>query len=184
MNKISSQPTSRRAVLKIGSALLLSAAPLAAALADVLSELGPNAMVTIENFTPDGISRGVLRVARVVQSDAGWAGKLSPESFRVTRQGEADHPFTGSLWNSHADGIYQCICCDTALFDSRHKFESGTGWPSFWQPISALNIGVQNDAISCSRCDAHLGHVFRDGPEPTGLRYSASTLALQFAASS
>ena len=184
MHNINSREITRRTALRLGSALLLSATPMARALADVLSELAPNGMVTIEKFSAAGLSTGVLRVARVVRSDAEWAGRLSPESFRVTRHNEADHPYTGSLWNSRADGVYQCICCDLALFDSKTKFESGTGWPSFWKPISALNISRQDDAISCSQCEAHVGHVFSDGPEPFGIRYSASSLALRFVARS
>jgi len=160
----------------------MTLAPLTRSLADVLSELSSNVMVTVEEFTADGSSKGAQRIAKIVKSDSEWQATLPADSYRVTRLGEADHPFTGSLWNARKDGVYRCICCDTALFDSSTKFESGTGWPSFWQPISALNISRDNGRFSCTRCDAHLGLVIADGPAPTGLRFSAYPLALKFEA--
>jgi peptide-methionine (R)-S-oxide reductase len=143
--------------------------------------------VTIENFSAAGASLGAVRVAKIIKNDAEWRAQLSPLAFRVARQEGTEAAFSGEYAENHTDGIYRCICCDTALFDSRTKFESRTGWPSFWQPISPKNVvkrsdfsfGMQRDAISCRRCDAHLGHVFDDGPRPTGLRYCMNSVVLR-----
>jgi peptide-methionine (R)-S-oxide reductase len=151
---------------------------------------GVAGQVTIENFAPSGKSLGMLQVAKVVKTDAEWRAILSPDSYDITRRAGTERAGSGKYAYNHTDGLYRCICCDTVLYDSKTKFESGTGWPSFWQPISPKNvvktsdhsIGMMRDAISCSRCDAHLGHVFDDGPKPTGLRYCMNSVALNFVA--
>jgi peptide-methionine (R)-S-oxide reductase len=169
----------------------IAAAPVPKILAGTLS--GPllqGGAVAIETFTADGKSAGVQQLPKVIKTDAEWQALLSPLAYRVARRQGTEVAFTGEYASNHADGLYRCICCDTALYDSKTKYESGTGWPSFWKPISALNVvksgddslGMQRDAISCRRCDAHLGHVFDDGPRPTGLRYCMNSVALHFSA--
>jgi peptide-methionine (R)-S-oxide reductase len=146
--------------------------------------------VRIVEFTDSGQRTETATLDRVVKTEDEWRNQLSPDSFEITRRAGTERPYTNENPNAHAKGVFRCICCDTALFDSSTKFESGTGWPSFWSPIAKENVleskdtsfGMARTAVSCRRCDAHLGHVFDDGPPPTGLRYCLNSLALRFAA--
>lgn len=146
--------------------------------------------VTLDEFAANKKPLGPKVEARVVLTDDQWKAKLSSKSYYITRHEGTEPAYTGENWDRHDNGIYRCIGCDTALYDSATKFESGTGWPSFWQPISKRNVVQKTDRslieerieVKCARCDAHLGHVFDDGPDPTGLRYCMNAGAMRFAA--
>jgi peptide-methionine (R)-S-oxide reductase len=181
-------PIHRRAFLALGLAGAAAGTFVAKWVAATPATGDHGKEVSIENFSADGQSEGVVKVAKIVKTDAEWRAQLSSLAFKVARKAGTEAAFTGEYASYHEDGIYHCICCDTALFDSKTKYESGTGWPSFWQPISARNVVkstdnsflMQRDAISCRRCDGHLGHVFDDGPRPTHLRYCMNSVSLHF----
>jgi peptide-methionine (R)-S-oxide reductase len=159
-------------------------------LAEATSSKDTPQEITVVLFSDAGERLKTVRVPKVVKSEQEWRRQLTPNAFDITRHADTEFAYSGRYWNLHDKGLYRCICCDNALFSSDTKFDSGTGWPSFWQPIAPENIsssrdislGIMRTAVSCTECDGHLGHVFDDGPEPTHLRYCMNSASLRFVA--
>jgi peptide-methionine (R)-S-oxide reductase len=153
-----------------------------------VDKTGRGGKVKIVEFDANGNKTGVVEVDKIVKTEAEWKKQLDAEQFEVMRHEGTERAGSGKYAYNHADGLYHCIGCNTVLFDSKTKFESGTGWPSFYQPIAKENVVEQSDRsfgeirtkVSCVRCDGHLGHVFDDGPKPTGLRYCMDSASLNF----
>ena len=176
------------ATLVAGGAFLGFEQATRGALAEEPEPQGPSAPVTIVRFAENGSRIGRVAVPKIRKTTEEWRRQLTPGQFAVTRLAGTEEPYSGALVEERRAGIFRCADCDNALFDSRSKFESGTGWPSFWEPIAPENVyeradtsvGMTRREVKCTLCDAHLGHVFPDGPPPTDLRYCMNSVALRF----
>ncbi len=182
--------SSRRTLLKGGVAALFASifSRNVSAASKMKDSVTAPTEVSVEIFSAAGKSEKIITIPKVIKTDAEWSKQLSVQAFKVARRSNTERSYSGEYNKANGDGLYRCICCANALFDSKTKYESETGWPSFWQSISAVNVikssdrsfGMQRDEISCGLCDAHLGHVFNDGPKPTGLRYCMNSVSLHF----
>jgi peptide-methionine (R)-S-oxide reductase len=192
LNDASSSPITRRVFLTLSVSALMGLAILRfrrhSAMVAQMAAAGPPPIVTIVEFSKDGERLRTVQVPKIVKTDDEWRAQLNRNVYEITRKADTEIAFSGEYWNLHDKGLFRCVCCSTALFSSETKFDSGTGWPSFWAPIAQENFetiedhsfGITRTAVACRRCDAHLGHVFDDGPEPTGLRDCINSASLVF----